>query len=105
MTPSLSEQILKKVIAYLNHQLRGGLGSIHQEPYRMDLFKLFAEAYNQGLITNGALVADRVRTSVMEQWFTHNEEKDKERLYYLDKVHEAWDEWQYAWQHADMKKR
>jgi hypothetical protein len=40
------EQILTEVIAYLDSQRRGGTGSLYQEPYRMDLFKLFAEAYN-----------------------------------------------------------
>jgi hypothetical protein len=98
------EQILTEVIAYLNSQRRGGTGFLYQEPYRMQLFALFAEAYNQGLITNGSLVAEKMRDSVLERWLTRNQEEDKKRLPYLDKVHMAWYEWQYAWQHSAMQK-
>ena len=87
------EQILTEVIAYLDSQHRGGTGSLYQEPYRMDFFKLFAEAYNQGLIINGSLDADRLYESLKGQWLTHEDEEDKKRLPYLDKVHIAWYEW------------
>jgi hypothetical protein len=98
------EQILTEVIAYLNSQRQGGTGSLYQEPYRMQLCALFAEAYNQGLITNGSLVAEKMCDSVLERWLTRNQEEDKKRLPYLDKVHMAWYEWQYAWQHSAMQK-
>ena len=89
----LSEQPTPKV----------GQGSLYQEPYRMQLFTLFAEAYNQGLIINGALVAEKVRDSAIERWLTHDQEEDKKRLPYINKLHMAWFEWQYAWQHSAMK--
>jgi hypothetical protein len=99
------DQILAAVVAYLDSQRRGGTGSLYEEPYRMVLFKLFAEAYNQGLITNGSLVADKLHDSVKERWLKHDEDEDKKRLPYLDKVHMAWYEWQYAWQHSAMQRR
>ena len=40
------EEIIKQVTWFLDRQLGGGIGSIYQEPYRGDVFKLFAEAYN-----------------------------------------------------------
>jgi hypothetical protein len=98
------EQILTEVTTYLDSQYQGGTGSLYQEPYRMQLFSLFAEAYNQGFITNGSLGADKLYDSVKERWLTHDQE-DKKRLSYLDKVHMAWYHWQYAWQHSAMQKR
>jgi hypothetical protein len=99
------DQILAEVVAFLESQRRGGIGSLYEEPYRMDLFKLFAEAYNQGLITNGFLVADRLYDSVKERWLTHEAEEDKKRLSYLEKVHMAWYDWQYAWLYSGLKQR
>ena len=99
------EQILAEVVTFLDSQRRGGRGSLYEEPYRMQLFTLFAEAYNQGLITNGFLVADRLYDSVKERWLTHEDAEDKKRISYLDKVHMAWYDWQYAWRYSAMKKR
>ncbi len=39
------EQIIEEVVWLLDRQLGSGMGSIHQEPYKGDVFKLFAEAY------------------------------------------------------------
>jgi hypothetical protein len=99
------EQILTDVIAYLDSQYQGGTGSLYQEPYRMQLFTLFAQAYNQGCITNGSLVSDKLYESVKERWLTHDQEEDKKRLSYLEKVHMAWYHWQYAWEHSAMQRR
>ena len=48
-------------------QLRGGMGSIYQEPYRSEAFKLFAEAYNHGFITNRSLVDDTMKEAIKER--------------------------------------
>ena len=47
-------------------QLRGGMGSIYQEPYRSEAFKLFSKAYNHGFITNISLVADTMKEAIKE---------------------------------------
>ncbi len=98
------EEIIKEVIWFLDRQLGGGIGSIHQEPYKGDVFKLFAQAYNQGFVRDGTLVADALQETVKEQWFTHDENEDKNRMYFLGRLHTCWHDWQYAWNHSDMKK-
>jgi len=98
------EQIIEEVVWLLDRQLGSGIGSIHQEPYKGDVFKLFAEAYNQGFIEDESLVADALQNIVIARWFSHNENEDKNRTYFLDKLHTCWHEWQYAWNHCDKKR-
>ena len=66
--------------------------------------ELFAEAYNQGFVTDNSLVADKLRDSIMEQWFTHDKDEDDKHVEYLNKLHNCWYEWTYAWNHVDKKR-
>ena len=66
------DEIIEEVTSYLNSQFQGGKGSIHQEPYKMDAFKLFAEAYNQGFIEDGSLRADALQEAIKAQWFSQD---------------------------------
>jgi hypothetical protein len=88
----------------LLRQHKDGLrGSIHQEPYRGDLFKLFAEAFNQGLITTpsqpGYLSADALSDTLSERV---PEILDSQPFRDL---HTMWGEWTYAWRHIDQLQR
>jgi hypothetical protein len=39
------EEIITRLIDLLELHLQSGFGSVHQDPYKNDIFKLFREAY------------------------------------------------------------
>jgi hypothetical protein len=45
------EEIIEGIITYLRQHKNNLRGSIHQEPYKGDFFKLFAAAFNAGYLS------------------------------------------------------
>jgi len=46
------DEIIQRIIEYIDLQLDGSMGEVYEEPYREVFFDLFAEAYRQGLIAD-----------------------------------------------------
>ena len=63
------EDIIQKLIDYLDLQLHGVMGTIHQEPSKGEFFALFAEAYNQGFLADRSLTADTLLDILNAEWF------------------------------------
>jgi hypothetical protein len=94
------ENIVEQVIDLLRQHVNGQRGSILEEPYKGDLFELFATAFNAGLIENSgelsclgaAALADVIESRVPdlmehETWPT---------------MLVFWREWTYAWRLSDQ---
>ena len=48
------DEIVDEVISLLRDHKAGRRGSIHQDPYKHDFFRLFATAYNAGMMKSGS---------------------------------------------------
>ena len=55
------DEIIQRIIEYIDLQLDGTMGEICEEPCREVFFDLFAEAYHQGLITDKSLTVGALR--------------------------------------------
>jgi hypothetical protein len=99
------EEIIQKVLEYLDQHLRGGRGYIGQEPYKGDFFALFKEAFRNGYFEvspRPLLTGDAFRDVLVARWFTENEEDNEKRTRLMEQLFSRWDEWRYAWKHYDV---
>lgn len=81
-----------------------GRGSMHQEPYKGDLFRFFKNAYRNGLLDAGAepsLTAERLAENLVERWYTGDERENEKKAELIHQLHSFWAEWQYAWDHYE----
>jgi hypothetical protein len=85
-------EIVDGVIELLHGHKSGDRGSIHQDPYKADFFKLFAAAYNAG--GGNVLYADALAALVVAR----APELAKGEVW--KNLYNAWSEWTYAWDHA-----
>jgi hypothetical protein len=69
----------------------GGGPSWSQEPYRSDLFKLFAASHG-----SCHLHGDEIRQYLRDQWFPGKNLSEEDSDAVFD-ICGAWSEWQYAW--------
>lgn len=87
------EEIIQGVVNFL--RLYKDVGTIHQEPYRENVFRLFAAAFNGGLIASpahpGYLSADALANIIAERAPEVVNSKNCHDL------HTFWEEWTYAW--------
>ncbi len=93
------EEIITRVLTYLDLHLKGTRRSMEHDLYKQDFFKLFAEAYRKGYfepLAEPMLTGDTFREILVERWFAHDDE-DKERIKLLAQLFSKWDEWHYAW--------
>lgn len=97
------EEILNKIEKLLHQHNDGIRGSVHQEPYKGDLFKLFAAAFNGGLIDSTSnpdyLSTDALRVALASR---------SPELLNHDSWHnfyKFWSDWTYAWQHVNLLSR
>jgi hypothetical protein len=97
------EEILVKIEELLRQHKEGLRGSIHQEPYKGDFFRLFAAAYNGGLMDSpshsGYLSADAMIDALASRAPDLNDQKTCENLYTF------WLEWTYAWRQLHQHSR
>jgi len=98
------EEIIQKVIDYLDLQLHGVMGTIHQEPSKSAFFVLFAEAYNQGFMADRSLTADALLDILNAEWFLDEHGTNAERLACVEPLLFYWHAWRYAWDRCDQKK-
>ena len=74
------EEIITRLIDLLDLHLQGGFGSIHQDPYKNDIFKLFREAYRKRYFESFSrprLTGDALRDTLPVRWDTGNETQKK----------------------------
>lgn len=98
------EEIIERLIAYLDQHLKDVRGYIGQEPYKGDFFKLFKEAHRNGYFDERAhprLTGDSLSEIVVTRWFTGEEAEDKKREHLMHQLFPKWDEWRYAWNHYE----
>jgi hypothetical protein len=91
------DEIVDGVIGLLRQHKEGARRSIHQDPYKHDLFALFAEAFNGGMMRgheDDALYADKLVNLVTVRAPDLCEGEAWRALYSF------WADWTYAWQHA-----
>ncbi|MGB6536056.1 MAG: hypothetical protein WBF58_08850 [Xanthobacteraceae bacterium] len=89
-------EIADKVIDLLRDHEDKRRGSIHQDPYKSDFFRLFAEAYNAGMMRGEreVLYADALTSILVARAPELVEGKTWDALY------QFWSEWTYAWDHS-----
>ena len=91
-------------IEELLRQHKDGLrGSLHQEPYKGDLFRLFAAAFNGGLI-DSANQSDYLSADALTDTLATRAPKllDQESWHNLRRF---WSDWTYAWQQVHLLNR
>jgi hypothetical protein len=98
------EQIVDGVIELLRQHERGVRGSIHQEPYKGDFFRLFAAAFNAGLIESPGqtnyLSADALTDIVVVKAPELANSKTSHTL------HSFWSDRTYAWRrHGEFQRQ
>ena len=99
------EEIIDHIIALLR-QHEGNenkvrlSGSIHQEPYKVDFFKLFAAAFNAGMMANDPQPQDYLSADALADILAERAPDVVDRKTFGD-LHAFWQEWTYAWKHSD----
>ena len=93
------EEIITSLIDRLDFHLRSGFGSVHQDHYKNEIFKLFREAYRKRYFESYStprLTSAALRDTLQVRWNTANETQRRELA---EAVLIMWDEWRYAWEH------
>lgn len=89
------DQIVQEIAGLLRQHMDGLRGTIHQEPYKGDFFRLFAAAFNAGLMESQGegnyLSADALRDVLAARAPETLECKE------FHELHTFWKEWTYAW--------
>jgi hypothetical protein len=93
------EDLILKIIKYLRSWKNA---NIDQEPYKGDLFKIFADAFNDGMLTcKDDLNVDRLTRLILD--FGEDVVDVSHPYTNWNKFRESWDEWTYAWIHASKR--
>ncbi len=74
--------------------LREHASEIHQDPYKHDFFRLFAAAYNAGMIHGGGQSFLRLNALI----FARAPQLAAGSAW--DNLYQFWSEWTYAWDHV-----
>ena len=91
-------EILQKIMEYLDLQVDGMMGEIYQDPYRGEFFELFTEAYHQGLIANKALSTNVLKDIFHNRWYTDSDDRNIDRMDFVEDFLMYWHAWEYAWE-------
>ncbi|OJW23407.1 MAG: hypothetical protein BGO49_02195 [Planctomycetales bacterium 71-10] len=86
-------EVLSQIVEHLDLIFPdGGNGPFwSQEPYRSDLFKLFAASYETCPIHG-----DRIWLSLKDRWFPRRNLSEQDSRIVFE-ICQAWTEWKYAW--------
>ncbi len=97
-------EIIDGVVDLLRLHNDGLRGTIHQEPYKGDFFKLFAAAFNAGLIESPAAKAGYLSADALASALGDRAPEIPTNQTYYDLL-TFWKEWTYAWHRcADLKR-
>ena len=91
------EEIIEGVIKLLRAHKDGLRGSIHQDPYKSDFFKLFAAAWNAGLIECSGRLNYLSADALTDIVVSRAPELVDDATW--DNLRRFWQEWTYAWKH------
>lgn len=97
MSPS---EILDAIEEYIDQHVLNMRGSIHQDPYKSDFFRLFAIAYNGGYMSfdsNPRLTSGGLRDALEPRI------PDVLALPLAQELLVFWHEWTYAWDRAKQR--
>ncbi|HEU0048476.1 MAG: hypothetical protein E6J54_04305 [Deltaproteobacteria bacterium] len=92
-------EIIDTLVEYLDQHLKEIRGHIGRDPYKGDIFKLFADAYRSGYFDDSSrpgLGADALCDILQVRWLANREHEEK-RKHLLDQLLPMWREWQYGW--------
>jgi len=94
-------EIVDDVIELLRQHNENRRGYIHQEPYKADFFRLFAAAFNGGMMNrfDDCLYADALGDSIADR------APDVLGTKTWDELYSMWGAWTYAWKQADQLHR
>ena len=94
------DEIIQRIVEYIDLQLDGTMGAMCEEPYREMFFDLFAEAYRQGLIADKSLTVGALLNTLQDKWYGDADERniDIDRADFLELLLMYWHAWQYAWE-------
>ena len=94
-------EIVDEIIKLLRNHKTGTRGSIHQDPYKHDFFRLFATAYNAGMMkrSDEVLYADALAGMIVAR----APELAKGDVW--ANLYAFWSEWTYAWKHVSELQR
>ncbi len=101
------KEILTAMDKLLDFHLKAG-GSIHQEPYKGEFFKLFVDAYKNDYFRVSAhprLTGDAIHDYFVENICTEEIDYNDRKLKLLDNVLIMWSEWFYALDKAGIVMR
>jgi hypothetical protein len=95
------DELVGEIIRLLRNHKDGLAGSIHQDPYKSDFFKLFAAAYNAGMMHRADYPAhmDALVSPLVAREPELIEGKTWQTLC------DFWGEWTYAWDHVHQLNR
>ena len=97
------DEIIQRIVEYIDLQLDGTVGEMCEEPCREVFFDLFAEAYDQGLITDKSLTAGALLNTLQDKWYGDADERNIDRADCLELLLMYWHAWQYAWEQYEKK--
>lgn len=99
------KEILTGMDKLLDFHLKLG-GSIHQEPYKGDFYKLFVDAYKNDYFRVSAhprLTGDAIHDYFVENICAEENDYNDRKLKLLDNVLIMWREWYYALNKAGIE--
>ncbi len=98
------DEIVAEIIDLLRGHLGSGRGDMGQDPYRSDLFKVFARAHRAGLCVPEGLRADPMAEVVIARWIKGEDDERTEKLKrgLIQDLAVRWTYWQYAWDNYDI---
>lgn len=94
------EELLDRVEELLRQHKDGLRGSIHREPNKGELFRLFASAFNSGLI-DAPERSDNLCADVLIDTLAGRAPELKEQGPWND-VYRLWSAWTYAWRQVKL---
>jgi hypothetical protein len=96
------EEIIKKIINYLDQHLEGSRGYIGQDPYKKDFFDLCKNAHLNGYFdtrSSPRLTGDALMDILNTRWLTDDEQSEQKKKLMNDFLM-MWNEWRYALDNA-----
>jgi hypothetical protein len=104
-----ANEILDRIDKYLDQHLdpKAPRGSIYQDPYKGDFFKLCLEAYRHGYFeTNSSprLTGDAMADRFYERWMSLDQEHRENKFKLLKNMIAMWDEWHYTLENIHYEK-
>lgn len=104
-----ANEIFDRIDKYLDQHLnpRAPRGSIRQDPYKSDFFKLCLEAYRHGYFevnSSPRLTGDAMKDFFRERWMSLDKKYQEKKFKLLGRVLAMWDEWHYTLENIHYEK-